>query len=174
MALWGRAWRFFRKLKQSYHMIQQSHSGAFIQRKLIWKHTHTPMFTAALFTTEKTQKQPKLKRPSTEGWMKKMWHNMQWNIVCVHSVVPDALRRHGLQPVRLLCPWGFPGKSAGAGCHFLLQGIFPTQGWNPYLLQCGQILHCWATGEACNGILLSHKKNEIMPPIEKMDQRISY
>ena len=100
------------------------------------------MFTAALFTTEKTQKQPKLKRPSPEGWMKKMWHNMQWNIVCVHSVVPDALRRHGLQPVRLLCPWGFPGKSAGAGCHFLLQGIFPTQGWNPYLLQCGQILHC--------------------------------
>jgi len=26
---------------------------------------------------------------------------------------------------------GFPGKNAGAGCHFLLQGIFPTQGSNP-------------------------------------------
>ena len=25
---------------------------------------------------------------------------------------------HGLQPARLLCPWGFPGK---VGCHFLLQ-----------------------------------------------------
>ena len=29
------------------------------------------------------------------------------------------------------------------GCHFLLQGIFLTQGWNPGLLHCGQILaHC--------------------------------
>jgi len=26
---------------------------------------------------------------------------------------------------RLLCPWNFPGKNPGMGCHFLLQGIFP-------------------------------------------------
>ena len=31
---------------------------------------------------------------------------------------------------RLLCPWDFPGKNTGASCHFLLQGIFPTQGLN--------------------------------------------
>ena len=31
------------------------------------------------------------------------------------------------------CPWDFPGKNAGMGCHFLLQGIFPTQGLNPHL-----------------------------------------
>ena len=31
---------------------------------------------------------------------------------------------------RLLCPWDFPSRNTGAGCHFLLQGIFPTQGWN--------------------------------------------
>ena len=24
--------------------------------------------------------------------------------------------------------WDFPGKNTGVGCHFLLQGIFPTQG----------------------------------------------
>ena len=30
-------------------------------------------------------------------------------------------------------PMGCPGKSTGVGCHFLLQGIFPTQGWNPGL-----------------------------------------
>ena len=29
----------------------------------------------------------------------------------------------------------FPGKNAEAGCHFLLRGIFLTQGWNPNLLQ---------------------------------------
>jgi len=28
----------------------------------------------------------------------------------------------------------FPGKNTEVGCHFLLQGIFPTQGLNPYLL----------------------------------------
>ena len=27
-----------------------------------------------------------------------------------------------------------PGKNAGVGCHFLLQGFFPTQGSNPCLL----------------------------------------
>ena len=30
---------------------------------------------------------------------------------------------------RLLCPWNFPGKNTGVGCHFLLQDIFLTQ-WN--------------------------------------------
>ena len=29
-------------------------------------------------------------------------------------------RPHGLQPTRLLCPWDFPGKSAGVDCHCLL------------------------------------------------------
>ena len=37
-------------------------------------------------------------------------------------------------PARLLCPWDFPGKHTGAGCHLLLQGIFLTQGSNPHLL----------------------------------------
>ena len=27
-----------------------------------------------------------------------------------------------------------PGQNTGIGCHFFLQGIFPTQGSNPYLL----------------------------------------
>ena len=30
-------------------------------------------------------------------------------------------RPHGLQSTRLLCPWDFPGKSTGVGCHCLLQ-----------------------------------------------------
>ena len=38
-----------------------------------------------------------------------------------HSVVSDSSRPHGLQPTRLLCPWDFPGKSTGVGCHCLLQ-----------------------------------------------------
>ena len=38
------------------------------------------------------------------------------------------------EPTRLLCPWNFPGKNAGVSCHFLLQGIFPIQGWSSHLL----------------------------------------
>ncbi|XP_055423578.1 uncharacterized protein LOC129643285 [Bubalus kerabau] len=51
------------------------------------------------------------------------------------SVVPNFDATHGLRPVRLLCPRLCPGKNTGAGCHFLLQGILPTQGSNPSLLQ---------------------------------------
>ena len=43
----------------------------------------------------------------------------------------QLLQPHGLWPARLLCPWDSPGKNIGVGCHFLLQGIFPTQGSNP-------------------------------------------
>ena len=47
------------------------------------------------------------------------------------SVVTYSLRPYGLWPARLLCPWD---------CHFLFQGICPTQGLNPGLLHCRQIL----------------------------------
>ena len=53
----------------------------------------------------------------------------------------DSLRPHGLQPTRLLRPWDFPGKSSGVRCHFLLQGIFLTQGSNPGLPHCRQMLY---------------------------------
>ena len=36
--------------------------------------------------------------------------------------------------------WDFPGKNIGVSCHFLLQGIFPTQGLN-HLLLGRQILY---------------------------------
>ena len=43
-----------------------------------------------------------------------------------------------------------PGKNPGVGCQALLQGIFPTQGLNPGLLYCRQILYC-----------LSHQRSPI-------------
>ena len=45
---------------------------------------------------------------------------------------------HGLQPIRFLHSWNFPGNSTGVGCHYLLQRIFPTQGSNPRLPHCKQ------------------------------------
>ena len=64
------------------------------------------------------------------------------------QVMSDSLWPHGLLPARLLCPWDFPGKNTTVGCYFLLWGIFPTQGSNPCLLYCRQILYLWATRDA--------------------------
>ena len=62
--------------------------------------------------------------------------------VCVsHSAASNSLRTIGLQPARLLCPWDSPGKNTGVCCHSLLQGIFLTQGLNPGLQHCRQILY---------------------------------
>ena len=57
-------------------------------------------------------------------------------VCCVlsHSVISDSLQPYGLWPARFLCPWDSPGKDTGVGCHFLLQGIFLTQGANLSLL----------------------------------------
>ena len=49
--------------------------------------------------------------------------------VRAYSVVSNSL-----EPSRFLFPWDSPGKNTGVGCHFLLQGIFLTQGSNLHLL----------------------------------------
>ena len=57
--------------------------------------------------------------------------------VCAYSVTklcPTLLQTHRLYLARFLCPWDFPGKNTEAGCHFLIQRIFPTQRSNPHLL----------------------------------------
>ena len=48
----------------------------------------------------------------------------------------------------LLYPWDFPAKNTGVGCHFLLQGVFLTQGSNLHLMHYRRIIYCWATGRA--------------------------
>ena len=53
-----------------------------------------------------------------------------------------------------LCPWDFQGKNTRVGCHFLFQGNFPTQGWNPYLLR---LLHWWA-----GSLPLSHQGSPLL------------
>ena len=56
--------------------------------------------------------------------------------------------------VRLLCPWGFPGKNTGVDCHGLLQGIFPTQGLNSSLLHWQAILYHWAQSISQRGLII--------------------
>ena len=77
-------------------------------------------------------------------------HRLYANTMCVlsHSVVSESLQSPGLQTARLLCPWNFPGKNTTVGCHFLLQGIFLTQGLDLCLLS---LLH-----RQVDSLLLSH------------------
>ena len=53
-----------------------------------------------------------------------------------HSAMSVSLQLCGLYS-----PWNSPGQNTGVGSHALLQGIFPTQGSNPGLPHCRQILY---------------------------------
>ena len=53
--------------------------------------------------------------------------------------------------------WDFPGKNTGVGCHGLLQGIFPTQGFNLGLLHCSWILYCLSHQGSPREVLLLSK-----------------
>ena len=46
-----------------------------------------------------------------------------------------------LQPQGLYSPWSSLGQNTGVGNLSLLQGIFPTEGLNPGLPRCRQILY---------------------------------
>ena len=71
--LWRTVWRFLKNLK-----IELPYDpaipllGIYPEKTIIRKDTCTPMFTATLLTIARIWKQPKC--PSTEEWIKKMWH----------------------------------------------------------------------------------------------------
>ena len=72
---------------------------------------------------------------SSQRWsLLAVFISLPFFLLLSHSVVSVSLWTHRLLPTRLFCPWNFPGKNTGVGCHFLLQGIFPIQGLNWYLL----------------------------------------
>ena len=52
-----------------------------------------------------------------------------------------SVRSDSLQPHGLYSPWNSPGQNTGVGSLSLLQGSFPTQGSNPGLPHCRQILY---------------------------------
>ena len=80
---------------------------------------------------------------------------------CAQSLSPvTTLQPHGLQPARLLCPWGSPGKNTGVGCRALLQGIFPIQGLNePRSPHCRQITYRLSHQGSPGGIIVRNYFN---------------
>ena len=73
--------------------------------------------------------------------LREKWSEVKWSES--RSVMSDSLLPHGLYS-----PWTSPGQNPAVGSLSFLQGIFPTQGLNPGLLHCRQILY-----------QLSHKGN---------------
>ena len=82
-----------------------------------------------------------------------------------HSVVSDSLWPHGLYS-----PWNSPGQNTGVDSLAFLQGIFPTQGSNPGLPHCRQILYQlshkgsprileWVASPFSRGVFLTHESN---------------
>ena len=65
--------------------------------------------------------------------------NISWQIdevTVTVTVMSNSSGPHGLHS-----PWNSPGQNTGVGSLSLPQGIFPTQGSNPGLLHCRQILY---------------------------------
>ena len=61
------------------------------------------------------------------------FHWMLYSACCCCLISMSCLtplQPHGLKPASFLCPWDSPGRNTGVGYHFLLQGVFPTQGLN--------------------------------------------
>ena len=76
-------------------------------------------------------------------WIRKCFMDM-----CTHtSVCIHTYGYYGIILCLTLCdpmdysPWNSPGQNTGVGSLSFLQGIFPTQGLNPGLPHCGQILY---------------------------------
>ena len=80
---------------------------------------------------------------------------------------PNLLQPHGLEFTRPLHPRDFPGKNTGVGCHFFLQGIFPTQVSNLCLISpalAGRFLTTVPAGKHINKLkpapnALGHRRN---------------
>ena len=71
--LWRTVWRFLKNLKIGLPYDPTIPLlGIYPETTIIQKDTCTSMFIAALFTIDRTWKQPKC--PTTDEWVKKVWH----------------------------------------------------------------------------------------------------
>ena len=92
-------------------------------------------------------------RLKVKSWKKIFHTNGDEKKAEVAILIPDKVKVMLLSLVGLfVTPWttvyqvlpslDSPGKNTGVGFHFLLQEIFPTQGLNPNLPHCSQMLYC--------------------------------
>ena len=115
------------------------HESTYLNLVVVYIHWNIPfsprkMFSLVRKTTMATPgaKSPNLKKATLHDTFHGAFSFKKgWKKSVSPSVMSDSLQPRGLKPARLVGPWNFPGKNTGVGCHFLLQGIFPTQELNP-------------------------------------------
>ena len=109
------------------------------------------------------------------NWTELNWWKNKFVLIPVIKIIavvvstkscPSVLWPNGLYPARLLCPWDFPVKNTGVGCHFLLQGIFRSRYWM-WVSWIGRLIfYHWATKEALQLIIVMKSDwTEIKPQI---------
>ena len=78
------------------------------------------------------------------------WSEVKWSEVAQSCLtLRDPIDSGSYQePTRLLIPWNFPGKSAGVGFHFILQGPSQPRDWTWVSHIAGRRFTIWATREA--------------------------
>ena len=69
------------------------------------------------------------------------WNDSELKLWSQTESESGSIMSDSLQPQGLYSPWNSLGQNTGVGNLSLLQGIFPTQGWNPGLPHCRQILY---------------------------------
>ena len=88
--------------------------------------------------------------------------------LCAHSVMLNSLQPHGLQPARFLCLWGFSRQKYWSGLPCPPPGDLLTQGSNPRLLYCRQILYHFSHPESpCISIIEAKKPIHTLHLISK-------
>ena len=78
----------------------------------------------------------------------------------VASITSDSVWPHGLQPIRLLCPWDSPGKNSGVGCCSPLQGTFRSRDQTHVSCIGRQILYTDTTWKALQTCQSGPKKKK--------------
>ena len=64
-----------------------------------------------------------------------------YQLLFSQSGVSDSFVTPWIVDALLFCPWDFPGKNTGVGCHFLLQGIFGSSQPSTLFFYCYSNTH---------------------------------
>jgi len=119
--------------------------------------THSSILAGEISQTEKPGR-PQIVHRVTNKWATE--HHAGTHCMLIVSFLLEVkesrwVMSDSLQPHELYSPWNSPDQNTGVGSLSPLQGIFPTQGLNPGLLNCRQILY-----------QLSHKGSSFLKEIE--------
>ena len=70
--------------------------------------------------------------------LQRVWpcRDLDFRIFLVAQLYPTLLQAYGLYRTRLFCPWDFPGKNSGVGCHLGLMACKTIREQISLFLRC--------------------------------------